>query len=340
MATARGRRTRGFTLVELLVVIAIVGVLVALLLPAIQAAREAARRMQCRNNLKQISLATHNFHDVYKRLPPGYLGTKPIGADPWVTGWGQELGTLAFLLPYLELQTAKDKVDISFHWEYYPGELPPAGNAPANCVLFYNSPVATRATTRSICNSKISGFLCPSADPYVYKVDVLWGLSTALPSSVNAFTFNNGSPRSGPPLGLTNYLSNGGAAGSLPNSIFDRWKGPFCNRSTFTLGEATDGTSNVLAFGEVIGDWDDNNRLQYSWSWIATGAMFTNRGLAPEKKYNKTSFLQYGSMHSGISQFSFLDGSVRSINHNIPSDLFLHVGGINDGNVLTGDVTN
>ncbi len=120
-----GYRTNGFTLVELLVVIAIIGVLVALLLPAVQAAREAARRMQCVNNLKQLGLAFHNYHDAFQSLPPSQDYGPP--ANPDRPGWAWS----GKILPYLELQAAYDQIDFE--------ENIPNGNNGNNALVVANS---------------------------------------------------------------------------------------------------------------------------------------------------------------------------------------------------------
>jgi prepilin-type N-terminal cleavage/methylation domain-containing protein/prepilin-type processing-associated H-X9-DG protein len=131
---------KGFTLVELLVVIAIIGVLVALLLPAVQAAREAARRMQCTNNLKQLGLALHNFHDTNQRFPAAFeeLATSPniTGNSPWGCSW------TARCLPYIEQQAVFQIYRFDRDWQ----------DATTNAV----------PNTGPIC-TKIKIFMCPSA---------------------------------------------------------------------------------------------------------------------------------------------------------------------------------
>ncbi len=101
----RGTPIRGFTLIELLVVIAIIAILIALLLPAVQQAREAARRTQCRNNLKQIGLALHNYHDVHLTFPPGYIAAQVGATDPASAETGTGFAWGVMILPQLE-QTA------------------------------------------------------------------------------------------------------------------------------------------------------------------------------------------------------------------------------------------
>lgn len=108
------RKNSGFTLVELLVVIAIIGILIALLLPAVQAAREAARRSQCTNNMKQIGLAMHNYHDTYKTLPAGVIIPGGV-ADPMGMNFG--IGALAAILPFLEQGNLSAIYDSKIAWE-------------------------------------------------------------------------------------------------------------------------------------------------------------------------------------------------------------------------------
>src|SRR5512135_3856053 len=110
-ATRPARRPSGFTLIELLVVIAIIGVLIALLLPAVQAAREAARRVQCVNNLKQIGLALHNYHDAVGALPMGYAASRPFvdGLTDTTPGWAWG----AMILPQLEQSALFNAVNFS-----------------------------------------------------------------------------------------------------------------------------------------------------------------------------------------------------------------------------------
>ena len=122
----RGRQRRAFTLIELLVVIAIIAILIALLVPAVQKVREAAARIQCGNNLKQLGLAMLNYEGVTKRLPPAFKGDVPAGSPypAYFYSWS----ALAYINPYLEQTSIFNKMDLT-----QPIYMPPAYNiSPAN----------------------------------------------------------------------------------------------------------------------------------------------------------------------------------------------------------------
>ena len=148
-------RKRAFTLVELLVVIAIIGILVALLLPAIQAAREAARRSQCQNNVKQLGVALHNYHDTNKVFPPGGIdygwSSNMAGSAEPANKLVKNLNGLALLLPYLEQQSLYSQMDFTQCVSH-------AGPAPQTQTKFFpvrapspvtRSPAATGGRSRS-----------------------------------------------------------------------------------------------------------------------------------------------------------------------------------------------
>jgi prepilin-type N-terminal cleavage/methylation domain-containing protein len=221
---ARGKFNRGFTLVELLVVIAIIGILIALLLPAVQAAREAARRAECSNNLKQMSLAMHNYHDTLKSFCPGSFGYPPPRwpADPGVGGnlpWGH-FGWPAFLLPFMEQQNLHER--INFDVPAYATRIPennvdrgPAGD-PANKFAAENMPPV---------------FVCPSA----HRVQ--------------------------PQTEQKDYGINGGTGTCCPerNGPHD---GVGWMNSAVTMAQIKDGTSNTFLFLE-FGHFGNHSWVNY-----------------------------------------------------------------------------
>ncbi|TWU60147.1 hypothetical protein Poly51_04210 [Rubripirellula tenax] len=242
------RSGRGFTLVELLVVIAIIGVLVGLLLPAVQAAREAARRMSCSNNFKQIGLAIHNYHSAYKQLPLHGAGTHPtIKRDIWQshgTGNNHRLSILVGLLPFIEQQGLWE--EISNPYDRAGNQFPAMGPTPQN--INYR-PWAT----------ELPAFRCPS-DPGV-------GL---------------------PALGRTNYVACAGdsydrgrdgslhvrtGANALPypeNSTFAqnarvKNRGFFKPHDKKRFRSCLDGLSNTIAAGEIATDLGDRDVRTLGW---------------------------------------------------------------------------
>src|SRR5262245_9393426 len=166
---ARCCSRRAFTLIELLVVIAIIAVLIGLLLPAVQKVREAANRMSCQNNLKQLGIAVHNYQSTFNKMPPGYMGDKtPQYGSPNTlnapTG-GPYVGVIAFLLPCIEQENVYKQLEIT-KWDPNWGQVP-GQNPPQNCIPWWSD---TRPSTGPwnpvLAQTRIKSLICPSDNPY------------------------------------------------------------------------------------------------------------------------------------------------------------------------------
>ena len=296
MVFPKRRQHRGFTIIELLVVIAIIAILVALLLPAVQQAREAARRSACKNNLKQISLALHNYESTHRVFPPGYIhkfgpsGTPEELANHAGLAWG------AMLLPQLEQPNLYSTFD-------------------SNVPVWDTVNLGARETSLNV-------FLCPS-DPYSYgnfvvrddTVDPVeryaaasyaanWGPSDTnvnlddTPLQSQGVFYRNSSTRVRDILdGLSNTLAIG-----------ERTNGPIPGGTTGG-GHAVFETAWSAAAREVTDFPDDHGHMVlFETQFRPNQAGGDDKGLS--------------APHAGMAQFAFCDGSVHAISENIDADVY------------------
>lgn len=240
------RNRRAFTLVELLVVIAIIGVLVSLLLPAVQSAREAARRMSCSNNLKQLGLGMHNYHDTYKSLPLPGLHLRDLIANASSTSSSHSWAVM--LLPFIEQQNIQDQYDMRDM-----GGSRGFRDNPGNLLLG---------------SVELAVYRCPSDSG-----------RKELFSPTSSWILPNGS-RGG--LARANYGINGGAGNAYSRTDFRvrNERGPFHFGGSgnpnapysANFADIRDGLSNVILLGEMIAG-DSQSDIRGVWAY-ATGAAF------------------------------------------------------------------
>jgi prepilin-type N-terminal cleavage/methylation domain-containing protein len=308
----------GFTLIELLVVIAIIAILVALLLPAVQQAREAARRTQCKNNLKQLGLACHNFHDTENRFPAGYLGAPhTVQLQASDLSENQWTGLLPQLLPQLEHRNVYDQINVWKGVDRRPDPMNPGNLLPETAFFDDNQ-------TFGIGQAKLSVFRCPS-DTEEATAGMAFVMHTyQIGTNLATVTIYSSTPPNFS-LGPTNYLGVAGAMGDLEIPFYAADKGIFGSRTKFRFRDVTDGTSNTLMFGEATGS------AEFNFSWISCGIMPEAYGLSNTSVQN---WYQFESFHTGMIQFALADGAVRAISKNINKDTFRRLTAMQDGQVV------
>ncbi len=335
MHPTHNKKRSGFTLVELLVVIAIIGVLIGMLIPAVQAVRAAARRTSCKNNLRQLALAMHNYESAYGKFPPGYshmsgaeyAATTGYTVQPGYEGanhLGQAWG--AHSLPFVEQNAVHERIDFRL-----PG-FDPVNLSPAN--------------------EQINVFLCPS-DSWSFKNKVVRNeASNPIEQYAAASYCANWGPASG--------------AADTPNDPSDDWnldatpdqsRGPFFRNSRTKFTSIKDGTSSTLCLGErtngPIVDVNGNPvgvppHPNFENVWFAAirdiddpeddhGHMVLfDAEYAPNRAFGPGADRGVSAPHGPLAQFAFMDGSVHTFNTSIDIEVYRALASMAGFEVISG----
>ncbi|MBX9585186.1 MAG: DUF1559 domain-containing protein [Gemmataceae bacterium] len=322
-------RRRGFTLIELLVVIAIIAILIGLLLPAVQKVREAAARIKCLNNLKQIGLGLHNYHAAYGHFPPGFAAnTAPATAlreSDYTPGWS----LFYHVLPYIEQDNLHRSIDPS---------LP----------ILHPANKAGRETVVPL-------YVCPSDDaPRLINLTDS-GATTWTPP--NTFTY----PPPDSPLAVLGQASVSSYAGCLGTLGYEEqpYTGVFHRNSRVRVEDITDGSSSTVGVGERTSRFSANSWVGPAWQQetvyapsaprydparpsfrcraTPTAVLVHVRITSLQPNHPENSPGSFFSSHSGGAQFLNMDGSGRFISSSVSVANYRALCSRNGGEVLAGD---
>jgi prepilin-type N-terminal cleavage/methylation domain-containing protein len=330
-----------FTLVELLVVIAIIGILVGLLLPAVQAAREAARRMQCSNNVKQLGLAFHNYHDTFRNFPLNFAWRNRPGlggGGPAISDTGKSW--LQMILPFIEQDNLFNQIDFRYG-------LRVAGGIPGD----------TAATNRNrvVAATVLQAFLCPSDGQHNNgRLDRRSDAS----SSADAWAITNYKACAGRNwnTGIYNHPNTLGGRNGGNNDGLNAGNGILCSNQQNTnpitrMRDLTDGTSNTFAIGEALPQLSQWNWWYNPNAATATTAIPLNFSVRRRPPYNTCGLAandfsrkadcdwpnnyNFNSRHTGGGNFGLGDASVTFVSESIDTEIYRSYASISSGEIAT-----